>query len=159
MWEVSGVPAAAILHGKPPAQQCITVPLAFGRSDIAIALPYQVVKLVAKGVKAQDFRHIKVSNSPGRAIFSIVPSYLCLVFRGIISVSTVNRTALHATYVHSQEIASLARSPGSSLFITVPSISRYVPHQVRHMIVDCNNASERTHGHQRAAYMCKFMVK
>ena len=101
----------SLLHNS--ASLCHS-PLVILISPLLSLMYDQVVKFVTKGVKAQNFRHIKVPNSPGWAIFSIVPSYLCLVFRGIVSVSGANCTALHATYVHSQEIASPARSPGSS---------------------------------------------
>ena len=40
IWEVSGVPSAAVLCKKPPAQPCITAPLTFSRSDIGSTLSY-----------------------------------------------------------------------------------------------------------------------
>ena len=53
-------------------------------------------------------------NSLSRTDFGIVPSHLCLVFRGIVTVSATNCAALHAN------LCSLAKLP-------------------RHIIFDCND--------------------
>ena len=44
------------------------------------------------------FGHSEVPSSPSRYIFSIIPSYLCPVSRGIVTVSAANRTALRAMF-------------------------------------------------------------
>ena len=45
-----------------------------------------------------NFGHSKVPSSPSRNLFGIVHSSHCPVLRGIVTVSTTNRIALHAKF-------------------------------------------------------------